>query len=132
MSSFNAEWDRAVTKSKKNIYKIIKESAGILFTDIIMGTPVDTGALRGSWVASLGSPDLNESFSLDKGGSRTAQAARMAIDYYKGEDNIYLSNSKPYADTIEYGHSSQAPIGMVRVNIIRFGSIVEQVARNNK
>jgi hypothetical protein len=31
---------------------------------------------------------------------------------------IWLMNNLPYAQPLEYGHSSQAPAGMVRISVI--------------
>ncbi|MNT90915.1 hypothetical protein D3C72_2319290 [compost metagenome] len=44
----------------------------------------------------------------------------------------YLINNLPYAIPLEFGHSNQAPNGMVRVTIARFQQIVEQAIRNNQ
>lgn len=131
-NQFNVEWDRAILKAKKNIQKIIREASGELFADIILYTPVDTGALRGAWVASLNSPDLKDVDTLDKVGADTAFKALYAISQFKVGDTIYMANNKDYAEYIEYGHSSQAPAGMVRVNIIRFNSILEKTAKDNQ
>ncbi len=41
----------------------------------------------------------------------------------------YISNSLPYAQALEYGHSSQAPAGIVAVTAVELTSIAERVAR---
>ena len=47
-------------------------------------------------------------------------------------DTAYLVNNLPYAVPLEYGHSSQAPAGMVRVTIAEFQQIVEAAVRANQ
>lgn len=131
-NKFNVEWNAAILKSKKSIEKIIREASGELFSDIILNTPVDTGALRGAWIASLNTPDSRDVGTLDKNGANTAIKALYSISNFKVGDTLYLTNNKPYAEFIEYGYSAQAPTGMVRVNIIRFNSILESVARDTK
>jgi len=42
---------------------------------------------------------------------------------------IYLVNNLPYAIPLEYGHSSQAPGGMVRLTVQKWRPIVDAVAR---
>ncbi len=41
-------------------------------------------------------------------------------------------NNLPYAIALEYGHSDQAPGGMVRITQARFQQIVEEAIRNNQ
>ncbi|WP_256203847.1 MULTISPECIES: hypothetical protein [unclassified Pseudomonas] len=40
-------------------------------------------------------------------------------------------NNLPYAIPLEYGHSTQAPAGMVRVTLANFQHIVDEAIRNN-
>lgn len=84
-------------------------------SDIIDGTPVKTGALRGSWQSSIEAPILDAVPRLDPSGA-TPKAQMASLPISLGND-IYFANSLPYAERIEYGYSQQAPAGMVRVNI---------------
>ena len=126
---FNANWERAVLRANKNADNIIKESAYELFRDIILDTPVDTGALLGNWAATIGGAYSSFTGILDKGGSQTVTSMKSVVESYKPGIPLYLTNTKPYAERIEYGYSSQAPIGMVRVNVLRFGDIIARVSR---
>ena len=84
-------------------------------TAVIDGTPVKTGALRGSWQGSIEAPILDSIPRLDPSGELPkAQVASLPVSL---SNDIYLANSLPYAERIEYGYSQQAPAGMVRVNI---------------
>jgi hypothetical protein len=44
----------------------------------------------------------------------------------------YFTNSLPYAERIEYGWSTQAPEGIVRIQLQRFNLRVGQIARHVK
>ena len=44
----------------------------------------------------------------------------------------FIVNNLPYAIPLEYGHSTQAPNGMVRITVERFQQIVDAAARNNQ
>ena len=44
----------------------------------------------------------------------------------------YIINNLPYAIPLEFGHSTQAPGGMVRVTVARFQRIVLEAIRNNQ
>jgi hypothetical protein len=40
---------------------------------------------------------------------------------------IFITNSLPYAQRLEYGWSKQAPLGVVRITAVEFQSIARQV-----
>ncbi|MNJ81742.1 hypothetical protein D3C77_807050 [compost metagenome] len=44
----------------------------------------------------------------------------------------FIVNNLPYAIPLEYGHSSQAPAGMVRVTLANFQRIVDEAIRKNR
>ena len=60
---------------------------------IIADTPVDTGYTKDHWVTTATINQLGDTGAFE--------------------------NSAPAAVPLEYGHSEQAPVGMVRVNIQR-------------
>jgi len=77
------------------------------------------GRARGNWHCSIGVPIPNEIDRIDATGA--GPIADVLATVKAGEIN-YLSNNVPYIRRLEYkGHSSQAPEGMVRIAIERFG-----------
>jgi hypothetical protein len=76
----------------------------VLDDKITAGTPVDTGRARANWFVSEGAPRLETTES-------TTPAQRPKLE---GRTVIYITNSLPYIVPLEYGHSGQAPHGMVR------------------
>lgn len=97
------------------------------FSSTVMSTPVDTGRLRGNWQMTLGAPAAGVTDVADKSGQMVVSTIAQQVGGV-GKVN-YLVNNLPYAESIEYGHSKQAPQGMVRINFIRIKSIIEQTAR---
>lgn len=108
-----------------------------VFKSIIMMTPVGNpdlwknperaplgyvgGRARGNWQCSLDSPNTNEIDRIDANGSA---AIDEVIATVKSGHINYLSNNVPYIRRLEYDqppHSSQAPQGMVRISLQRFG-----------
>lgn len=71
------------------------------------GTPVDTGHARASWTPGISSPP--DAVSSDSGdGSHDAGVAKLLA--YKLEDGpAYESNHTAYINSLNYGHSQQAP-----------------------
>ncbi len=96
-------------------------------TRLKLGSPVDTGRFRGSWV--LGE---NQASAYDAGEYQPATGKyrgqtqppespalkkRVSIGYQAGQEKIgnvyHISNSLPYAEALANGHSTQAPAGWV-------------------
>ena len=117
----------ATKKVNSTIEKVIQEAVGQLFNNIIVDTPVDTGALLANWTASINSMQTGDVGQTDQFGERTASNAKSVVMKMKLGDTAYLVNSLDYAEIIEYGHSRQAPAGMMRVNCAVFDSIVASV-----
>ena len=124
-------------KIASNIDVVIRKKTIDLFKSIIMMTPVGDpsqwahpewappdyvgGHARLNWQASVGSPITQEIDGVDPEGS--IAVARVMETVKSGAVN-YLCNNVPYISRLEYDvppHSRQAPKGMVRISIQRFG-----------
>jgi len=127
--SFSSDIAGFTEKAQKAATAVFRGSALEIFSSIIRRTPVRTGRLRGNWQATL-----NTMASGDTEG--TAQKALSTANRVTGKaeivDSIYMVNNLPYADSIENGHSKQAPAGMVRVTIAEFKYIVMRNAKKAK
>ncbi|MBK3468390.1 hypothetical protein [Pseudomonas sp. MF6776] len=90
------------------------------------------GRFRGNWMFNIGSPDSTTTDEVDPSGAKsTARIVAGAIEFKAG-DTCYITNSLGYAIPLEFGHSTQAPSGMVRVTVARFQQIVLEAIRNNQ
>ncbi|WP_110947388.1 hypothetical protein [Pseudomonas bohemica] len=99
---------------------------------LVAGKDYVGGRFRGNWMFSIGSPDNNTTEEVDPSGSKSmARIVNGAIEFKAGE-TAYITNSLPYAIPLEYGHSTQAPGGMVRITVARFQQIVLEAIRNNQ
>ena len=76
-------------------------------------SPVDTGLFRANWQATLDQPYTGAVKTANRIGS-----IDHVIPFAKAANGhvFYLTNKLPYAQALEYGHSAQAPNGMVRVS----------------
>ncbi|WP_444941248.1 hypothetical protein [Microbulbifer sp. ZKSA004] len=98
-----------------------------LFNSVIRDTPVDTGRARGNWQTTVGTPAQSSSLRLDRSGT---ESQAEVIQNVRGLDKVnYLINNLPYIQPLEYGHSKQAPAGMVRRNVLRIKSIIRRITR---
>lgn len=118
-------------KSKRKVRKFIRD----ICKDVVMGTPVDTGRLKNNWYASNRSPSSRSTMATDPSGSASMARVDAALTKLQLGQTFYLTNSLPYARTVEYGlypnppknptgktvngFSKMAPQGMLRVSLRR-------------
>lgn len=90
------------------------------------------GRFRGNWHISLDTVESVIHDEPDPTGNETLATMVAAMTDFKAGQIAYIVNNLPYAVPLEYGHSTQAPNGMVRVTLERFQQIVEAAAGNNQ
>lgn len=139
MTSFSADLKRFAEATKRNLNDAVRGVVLELGTRIVQRSPVDTGRFRGNWQIAAGGPDIrtNEPFDKQALGSPPSAAT---FARWQGEvqaatigSTFYITNSLPYARKLEYeGWSSQAPAGMVRVTVVEYGQIIQQVINKAK
>lgn len=89
------------------------------------------GRFRSNWQFSTGTPAAGEIEDVENAGETLDRIIAGAGDLSAGEV-AYIVNNLPYAVPLEFGHSTQAPSGMVRVTVADFQRIVEEAIRNNR
>jgi hypothetical protein len=92
--SFQDDIDKWVQNVKKNYDQVFNDSVSTLYTSIVQMSPVDTGRFKSSWNLTINSKEA------------------------------IISNPVPYGEYLEFGHSQQAPNGMVRINCQKWDEIV--------
>lgn len=127
--------------------QIIKGTIFALGGAIIADTPVDEGITRGNWYFTKAGPSRNYNPNAQNitDGESYARNEVEALGDILGQ-TIYLTNNAPNILVLENGgylnssgspangpktvagYSKQAPAGMVRVNLRRFGRIIENEA----
>lgn len=124
--------------SRKNTSKVgpikprlMKRGQGVL------SVPKDYqgGRFRGNWQVSFGAPLEGETGRVDKDSNQTLNAGMAVLDQFNIEQDsvIYFVNNVPYAVPLEFGHSTQAPNGMVRITVQEFQKLFnESVAQVKK
>jgi hypothetical protein len=99
---------------------------------LVAGQGYVGGRFRGNWQFSIDSPATGELDVVDRSGNETIAQLKAQVAALTIGQTAYIVNNLPYAVPLEYGHSTQAPRGMVRVTLDRFQGIVEEAIRNNK
>jgi hypothetical protein len=135
-------------KTMRDRDKVIAEVVTDLSTAIIDRTPIGDvstwkvfptgkrratyrpGGLVNSWHSSIGQVGSISMRSPNTSG--VASLADLAATAPFAPGKIFtFSNPAPYARRIEFGWSSQAPAGMVRLVKVRFQQIVKAAIRGN-
>lgn len=119
---FSQQIDEFVKKAEGNLDKVLREFSMELVEKVMERTPYKTGHARASWWAALNDPAGVSS------GSTTAAAATLALAGAKWGDVVYINNNAAYINALEYGHSKQAPNGMVRITLAQAGQMLERIA----
>lgn len=98
---------------------------------LVAGQGYVGGRFRGNWQFSIDSPATEELDRIDPSGSEAITALITQVQALTIGQTAYIVNNLPYAIPLEYGHSTQAPAGMVRVTLANFQRIVDEAIRNN-
>ena len=135
--TFALDLARFATKAKGNMDKVVRKVVLDLSTRIVLRSPVRTGRFRANWqygetVMPRGSTqtavpsgvpagsilgglltELRSRSIVDKSGNATLRKIRAGVKPEAAGKVHWLANNLPYAQPLEYGHSKQAPAGMV-------------------
>lgn len=130
LGRFAVQVEQWVAKSKKNSDQAVRAISLELFKRLVLKSPVDTGRFRGNWNVGLGAPTSTiDEEKKDTDGAETIAAAQAALENAKAGEAVFLTNHLPYAVALEYGHSGQAPNGMVRVTMEEVGAVTQDAAK---
>jgi hypothetical protein len=79
------------------------------------------GRFRGNWQVGLDAVPQGETGRVDKSGGKTLANGTLVLERFRvGMQAVYFTNNVPYAYPLEFGHSTQAPGGMVRITAADF------------
>lgn len=106
--------------------RLLKRGQGVL----VAPKGYTGGRFRGNWQATFNTPAQGETGRIDKFGVETLnRGAGILAQFYASQDNvIYFTNNVPYAVRLEFGYSSQAPNGMVRITAQEFQKLFNEAA----
>lgn len=119
-------------QAKEAIDDVFREVVIEIGSSVIRLSPVDTGRFKGNWQFSVGSPSNHSINTFDKAGHETITALVAEVSNLEAGQVAYIVNNLVYGIPLEYGHSDQAPAGMVQITLARFQQIVEEAIRNSQ
>lgn len=144
MTSFALDIAKFAEKAKAAQSQIVRAISTEILTRIVLRTPVGNpslwkgkppagyvgGRARANWTVSLGSYSGTTLELVDKDGRTTIARGMNSLSSWQPGESIYIMNSLPYIRPLEYeGHSKQAPVGMVRITVAEFQTIVDNAVK---
>ncbi len=99
---------------------------------LVAGQGYVGGRFRGNWQFSIDTPATGELDRIDPSGNQAIADLLAQVQALTIGQTAYIVNNLKYAISLEYGHSTQAPHGMVRVTLEKFQRIVEEQIRKNQ
>lgn len=120
-------------KNPDNLTKAGRLKRGLKVNDRMEITAPDGyvgGRFRGNWQVTFGAKTEGETGRIDPNGGQTLTAGIAVIAAYnRAIDSIWITNNVPYSVPLEYGHSGQAPNGMVRVTMAEAPSYISRAVQ---
>ncbi|RJG10916.1 hypothetical protein D3879_14645 [Pseudomonas cavernicola] len=143
--SFSLDLTKFIEKAKANTELVVQKVAIDMLSAVVDRSPVGNaelwldpsagegyigGRFRGNWQVSFNVAATGALDRIDPQGSSIKQAGVTFIQAYTSEiGSIWMMNNVPYAQRLEYGHSSQAPNGMVRLTVTEFQIFVNKAVQ---
>ncbi|MBK7822931.1 MAG: HK97 gp10 family phage protein [Tessaracoccus sp.] len=136
--AFAEDLKRACDATKGRAEDVVRRSAIAMQKSMILKTPVDSGRMRANFQCGLG--DINRRNGYLPGSDALSRTAEALLNWKPGQD-IYLTNSVPYAKVVEFGlygkppgsangpktvggYSKQAPAGFARLTAQDFSNLL--------
>lgn len=126
--NFSADLSRFIQHTNGNIDKALRMGVVLVAQGVVTRSPVDTGRFRSNWQFGKVLPQGNLE-SVDKPGAATIAKIAGQVTSLKAGGEVWIVNNLPYSGELEYGHSQQAPSGMVRVTLASLPAAIEQYVR---
>lgn len=99
---------------------------------LVAGKGYVGGRFRGNWQFSIDTPADGVLDQIDVSGNVSVAVLKAQVQSLTAGQTAYIVNNLPYGIALEYGHSTQAPSGMVRVTLANFQKTVDDAIRKNQ
>lgn len=130
--SFAEQLEQFAEETMDQADEIFRDVVMLVAGVIIRLSPVDVGTFRGAWRLSIDGYDTSVPDTPDKEGSETLAAMLAEVQSLTFGQAAFIQNNLKYAVPLEFGHSTQAPTGIVRIAQARFQELVQQAIRENQ
>ena len=130
--SFASQLQKFADETMEKADSIFKDVVMMVAGVIVRLSPVDVGTFRGAWRLSIDGYDTSVPDTPDKEGGEVLARMLQEVGNLTFGQAAYLQNNLPYSIPLEFGHSTQAPTGIVRIAQAQFQQLVQQAIRENQ
>lgn len=127
--SFTQQLQRFAGQTLDDMDEVFRRVMIEIGSTVIRLSPVDTGRFRGNWQFTVDHPAAASLNTFDQQGHDTIARLVADVQHLSFGQTAYLVNNLLYAIPLEYGHSGQAPAGMVRITLAGFQHLVDEAVR---
>ena len=117
LREFNEAVDASKDDAKRDTLAVHRLIALEALRRIVLKTPVDTGAARGSWRLNIGEAPEPDDPNTQKSPWTIIIEANSLLRTLKRGKTVWISSSLDYILFLEDGSSEQAPQGMIAVTL---------------
>lgn len=133
---FHGSIDKWLDQVESGLTDCVEIFASKVHTELVNTSPVDTGRFKANWQVTANTPALHSLNKYDKDGANTiAEGKRDIYAFMRGGGavkSIYFSNMLIYANALEYGHSKQAPAGVLGIVAVRLRSFITAAIKESR
>lgn len=134
---FQGEVGKWIARVETGLDDVIREFAKAVHADLVRNSPVDTGRFRANWQITANVIPMFALNEYDKTGEKTIAAGKRIINALPlgrggAVTSIHFSNMLIYANALEYGHSKQAPAGVVGIINLRLRSYMANAIKASR
>ncbi|WP_348826520.1 hypothetical protein [Halomonas sp. RT37] len=114
-------WSKSLSGFAREVEYALDKKQGemVLFAlqQLILHSPVDTGAYKGSHLVTVNGSDNSAVPEPDKSGARVRRDAEAVLSAARGKPfkAVILQSNIIYGESLEHGHSQQAPLGVYSI-----------------
>lgn len=95
--------------------------------DLVAGGDYVGGRFRGNWQVSFDTAKTGTLERIDPSGNDSkGEGAGVIQGFTTQVGTIWMMNNLAYSTSLEYGHSTQAPAGMVRISVLEMQMFIDK------
>ena len=117
--SFNLAVGKHTEEVPKRVEQLHRRAANEALRGVVQMSPVDTGRFMGNWQQTTDTPASGTLDARDPTGNETVAKGEAVIAKIRPYSISWLVNNLDYAISLERGHSTQAPLGVLAVTATR-------------
>lgn len=135
---FQGDVRKWIEATKDGLGDVVREFVNAVHAELVMTSPVDTGRFRANWQITGDKIPLFALNQYDKDGAASiAEGKRIAGALFpKGRGfavtTVYFSNMLIYANSLEYGHSKQAPAGVLGIVAVKLRTFMADAVKESR